>query len=112
MRRHSCARKPWEEHMPLSLSDQQLTALMTAARPLQPLERSAFLAALAVLLRGRDEVGDGELYRSIKQLQREHFKPPTDTETGRSLLHFWTSNELVFRLLDFNNAFNHIKTEI
>jgi hypothetical protein len=67
---------------PLALSDAQLDAIMLACRPMQPQERQAFLAALGVLFQGREEIGDGELGRALRQLQREIFRPPTDTETG------------------------------
>jgi hypothetical protein len=36
----------------------------------------AFLAALEALLAGRSEIGDGELSRLLRDLQRKHFKPP------------------------------------
>ena len=36
----------------------------------------AFLAALTHLLQGRNEIGDGELCRTLRDLQREHFRPP------------------------------------
>jgi hypothetical protein len=49
---------------------------------LQPVERSAFLSALAVLFQGRSEIGGGEFGRSIRELQRQYFKPPTETETN------------------------------
>ena len=68
---------------PISLSDQQLEAVFAATRPLQPPEREAFLTALAVLYAGRSEIGDGELFRSIRELQREHFKPPAVEELPR-----------------------------
>jgi len=61
---------------PLTFSDQQLDAITRATGPLQPHERSAFLAALAIWFRNRTEVGDGELYRTLASLQREHFAAP------------------------------------
>jgi hypothetical protein len=67
---------PMSALRPISWSDDQLSAVMRASQPLEPYERSAFLSALATLFQGRSEVGDGELFRSIKQLQREHFRPP------------------------------------
>jgi hypothetical protein len=61
---------------PIAVSDEQLSAIMRAVEPLQPLERSAFLAALAPLLRGRNDVGDGELHRLIRELLRQTWHPP------------------------------------
>jgi hypothetical protein len=71
---------------PISLSDQQLDAVFRAAEPLQPYERCAFLAALARLHSGRSEIGDGEFFRSIRDLQREHFKPPVIEHPPQRLL--------------------------
>jgi hypothetical protein len=63
---------------PLTFSDQQLNAMTHATRPLQPHERSAFLAALAIWFRGRASVG--ELHRTLRDLQRQHFAPPDLSE--------------------------------
>jgi hypothetical protein len=68
---------------PISLSDNQLTAVMHAAAPLQPYEREAFLVAVATMFGGREAIGDGELGRAIRGLQRQYFKPPSETETGQ-----------------------------
>jgi hypothetical protein len=70
--------------MPLALTDAQLAQLTNACRPLQPLERSAFLAALDVLLADRSgELGEGEWFRMLKDLQREHFRAPVSTEQSQ-----------------------------
>ena len=66
----------------ITLTDAQQTAIIRATRPLQPAERAAFLAALVALFADRNEIGDGELGRALRDLQREHFQPPTATETG------------------------------
>src|SRR5262245_37208811 len=60
----------------VGLSDEQVSAIINATRPLNPLDRSAFLQALAAALRGHSEVGSGELHRLLATLQRSHFKPP------------------------------------
>jgi len=39
-------------------------------------ERAAFMAALEALFTGRSGVGDGELGRTLRDLQRQYFKPP------------------------------------
>jgi hypothetical protein len=63
----------------VTLSDQQQDAIFNAARPLQPSERLAFMAALAELLVGcKRSLGDGELARTLRDLQRQHFRPPAD----------------------------------
>ena len=60
----------------LALSNPQLRMLMQAAAPMNVHDRAAFLNAVAVYFRGRQEVGDGELGRAIRQLQCEHYRPP------------------------------------
>jgi hypothetical protein len=67
--------------MSLALSDTQVDHIMLVSRPLQPKERTAFLAALFEdLLMRRESVGDGELGRTLRDLQHRHFKPPSDEE--------------------------------
>jgi hypothetical protein len=57
---------------PLALSDAQLDAIMSAAKPLAPDQRSDFLTAVAAELSQHPaEVGDGELYRMLITLQRQ-----------------------------------------
>jgi hypothetical protein len=63
----------------MNLSGLQQTAILNAARPLAPAERTAFMAGLAKQLVGRSEIGDGELHRAIRDLQRQYFRPPKDT---------------------------------
>jgi hypothetical protein len=71
--------------MPLALSDSQIDHIMLVCRPLQPTERTAFMAALFQdLIMRRDEVGDGELGRTLRDLQRKHFRPPSDGEVSLS----------------------------
>jgi hypothetical protein len=67
---------------PLALTDAQLTTIMGLARPLSPSQRTTFLEVLADKLRGRGELGDGELHLICRQLLREHglFDPPLETE--------------------------------
>jgi hypothetical protein len=67
---------------PIAVSDSQLDAIMRACQPLQPLERSAFLAAMAHRLRGCGDLGDGELHRIIREVIREVWRPPTINAGG------------------------------
>ena len=60
----------------MTLTEPQSLAVIHATRPLQASERTAFLAALEALFAGRTEVGDGELGRTLRDLQRKHFRPP------------------------------------
>jgi len=62
---------------PLKLTDDQLSAVMRAAAPLAPFQREQFLQELAAALQGQQEIGDGALYRAIREVQRKHFDSPT-----------------------------------
>ena len=58
------------------LTDSQLAAVTRACKPLQSLERRAFLEALADHLQGHRELGNGALHRVLAELQRQYFSPP------------------------------------
>jgi hypothetical protein len=58
------------------LSDSELTQVFDAAKPLLPAVRDEFLAEVAKALEGKD-VGDGELHRLLRDVQRRY--PPLDT---------------------------------
>ena len=60
----------------MNLTESQVLAVIHATRPLQPQERVAFTNALETLLAGRHEIGDGELYRNLRELQKKYFHPP------------------------------------
>jgi hypothetical protein len=62
--------------LPLFLTDDQQSAVIRAANPLDRTQRDAFIAQLLVAFAGRDEVGDGELFRALRDLQRSVFEPP------------------------------------
>jgi hypothetical protein len=61
---------------PLALSDEQLDAVFRAARPLRVADRDAFLQDVAAALQGRSEIGDGDVYRVLADIQRHHHDPP------------------------------------
>jgi hypothetical protein len=66
------------------LTDLQVAAITDAVRPLQPADRRSLLAALfEELIHRRDELGEGELHRMLRELQRKHFQPPTDFDCGK-----------------------------
>jgi hypothetical protein len=76
--------------MSISLTDAQTDAITNLARPLQPKERTGFLAELfETLLMRRDEVGDGELGRLLRDLHHRHFRPPTVDEASRKRVPRW-----------------------
>jgi hypothetical protein len=67
----------------LVLSDRQQKMVLDATFALDSHERHAFMTALASLLTGRAEVGDGELFRLLRELQREHYQFPSATHGHR-----------------------------
>jgi hypothetical protein len=66
---------------PIALTDEQLDAVMRAAQPIAPVNRSAFLQAVASALRDR-EIGDGAVYLAICQAQRQLWRPPVLERAG------------------------------
>ena len=63
---------------PIGVSDNQLAMIMRACAPLEPVDRDPFLRALAAALCSEPQpLGDGQIFRAIKALQREHWRPPT-----------------------------------
>jgi hypothetical protein len=63
---------------PLALTDAQMDAVHQACQPLLPVDRDAFLRALANALRGETEIGDGTVARAIRFLQRQFWQPPVN----------------------------------
>jgi hypothetical protein len=61
---------------PIALSDDELDAIMYAARPLAPRDRAAFLQLVAVRLRGLGEIGDGLVARVCRESAREFWRAP------------------------------------
>jgi hypothetical protein len=66
---------------PIKLTDEELTHVFEAARPLAVNRRDDFLQEVASLLRGCDMVGPGTVHRAIAEAQRTHFDPPQLDET-------------------------------
>ena len=63
---------------PIHLSDSQFEQVLRAAAPLSPEDRSPFLADVAAALRGQ-ELGDGAVFRVIREMQERYFRPPEST---------------------------------
>jgi hypothetical protein len=61
---------------PIRLTDAQITAVFAAARPIPVGARDAFLHELAAALAGITDIGDGDVARAIRAVQRLHFDPP------------------------------------
>lgn len=63
--------------MPLiRLSDDELTAVFQAARPLRPHDRDAFLQHVADQLSTCAEIGPGTVAKACREAQRRFFDPP------------------------------------
>ena len=60
------------ESPPLALTDDQLGHLLLLARPLAPPCRDVLLRILAHQFRGRTDIGDGELFRTAREIIRDH----------------------------------------
>jgi hypothetical protein len=62
---------------PISLSDSEMTAIMSAAKPLSPRDRDAFLQHIAVILTAMAPPrGDGAVGRAIRAAFQQHFVAP------------------------------------
>jgi hypothetical protein len=67
---------------PIRLTDAQLGAIFSAAKPLAVQDRDPFLQTVAELLQARREIGDGDVHRAIVTAQRRFYDPPiTDERT-------------------------------
>jgi hypothetical protein len=66
----------------MKLTEDQLEAVARCERPLHPMQRIAFKAALERALAERgDSIGDGALYQLLRSLQREVFRYPDATSS-------------------------------
>lgn len=68
---------------PVALTDAQMTTVMALARPLPPAQRTTFLELIAAKLRHRTVLGDGDLFRLCRDLQRDLFDPPLDLTASK-----------------------------
>ena len=70
--------------MPLALSDSQLDQLFRLTRPLQPACRDEFLQRLALEFQDRNDIGDGELFRVMRQIIANNnlFSAPSNFDTS------------------------------
>jgi hypothetical protein len=70
---------------PIALTDSQLDAVFEAARPLAVHDRDPFLQEVAGLLQGITDIGDGDVARAIRAVQRKHFDPPELNQGARGV---------------------------
>jgi hypothetical protein len=66
----------------ISLSDDELMAVMDAAAPLQPHQRSAFLADVAAERAKHEVIGVGVIGRVCSKIQRQHLNPSSFHNVG------------------------------
>jgi hypothetical protein len=66
--------------MPIALTDSELDIVFAAARPLQLEDRDPFLRDVAERLAALPERGDGLVFQICREVQREHWDPPTGLE--------------------------------
>jgi hypothetical protein len=64
----------------ISLSDEALLMIMSAAEPLQRIDRGRFLEAVADRLRGVADPGDGLVSRVCRELQPQFFRAPLEVD--------------------------------
>jgi hypothetical protein len=76
--------------MPLRLSDDEFAGLQAAAAPIHPLQRDAFLKALAVELERHPVVGPGMVHRCAAALQKT-FVVAAHSETAHAPRHLRAS---------------------
>ena len=62
--------------MILALSDDELSAITNAARPLPRKVRGEFFQAVAAELERQEQRGPGVVYRACRELQKKYFDPP------------------------------------
>jgi hypothetical protein len=68
----------------ISLTDDELTAVMRAAQPIAVDRRDEFLQRVASSLRDCVEIGPGSVHRAIAEAQQKFFDPPDlDFGSGR-----------------------------
>jgi hypothetical protein len=70
--------------MPIKLSDDELSAVMRAARPIAVERRDAFLVDVAQALSGHAVLRPGVVGRTCAEVQKRYFDPPDTSEPGRT----------------------------
>jgi hypothetical protein len=76
--------------MPPSLSDDEFAAVQAAAAPIHPMQRDAFLKALAAELKRHPVVGPGVVFRATAALQKT-FVVAAHSETAHAPCHLRAS---------------------
>jgi hypothetical protein len=67
----------------MTLTEDQQAAIYRAVLPLDRMRQEVFIAALTNLFGDRSTIGDGELYRMLRELQHAHMRTyPSATGMG------------------------------
>jgi hypothetical protein len=66
---------------PLAFTDEQIAAIMNAAQPLARADRAAFLEAVVAALDGKP-LGDGQVFRAIREVQGRYLDAPMGGAVG------------------------------
>jgi hypothetical protein len=67
---------------PIRLTDDELSAVLAAARPLAVEMRDPFLRAVAAALEGSEVIGPGTVHQVCRELQRQFFDAPEFTRAA------------------------------
>jgi hypothetical protein len=59
---------------PIGLTDEQIRMIKSAAVPLHPHDRGAYLERVAALLANQTEIGDGLVARAVRAAQKEFLR--------------------------------------
>jgi hypothetical protein len=65
---------------PLAFTDEQIDAILRAAEPLAPGDRAGFLEEIAAKLNGGQVLGDGLVFRTIREVQLRYLTPPASPQ--------------------------------
>jgi hypothetical protein len=68
---------------PIRLTDSELDAVMSAARPLSPADRDDFLRSVAAVLASAPAIGDGLVARVCREIQARYWRAPDLGERRR-----------------------------
>lgn len=79
----SLSRNGEKRHMPMSFSDDEMTAIMQLAEPVPVEHRDAFLQSLADALAVYPETGVGVVHREAARLQRDFLRAPAPSRANK-----------------------------
>ena len=72
--------------MPLAFTSEEITLLLSLARPIEPSQRSAFLDAVAAAI-GEQASGPGLVHQVGRRIQRQFWSPPEMSPNATAPVH-------------------------